>query len=196
MDTLPSITPKSAVIKSHVQNMVSVAQSLRRVVSSRGGQRWQIEMEYPPMTRDEAAALWTFLNALSGRYTAFYFNLPFHSARGTMLGAPVVSGADQVGKNVMTSGWPASSPGLLRVGDFIRFDGRYKTYQVTADVSSDSEGNATIPIFPALQESPADEVSVIADSRFCCSLTSDTQEVSINSLLHYGLSISMVEVLG
>ncbi len=196
MSTLPTTpVPETTSIGSLVQNVANVTQSLRRVVSSRGGQRWQFTLIYPPLERDEIIELWTFLNVQSGKLGAFYFIFPNHPARGTMWGVPVIAGADQAGSSVVTTGWPVSSSGVLRTGDFIRFEGRYKTYQVTEDVDSDAAGNADIPIFPPLHETPVDGSAVIADARFRCSLASDLSELSISQALTYGLEISMIEVL-
>ncbi|WP_372808294.1 hypothetical protein [Pontiella sp.] len=196
MATMPSNpVPQKTKIKSLVQNTVSVAQSLRSVVSSRGGQRWGFTLEYPATTRDDIAALLTFLNAREGRFDAFYFNFPNQPTRGTMAGSPVVFGGGQLGRTLATAGWPANSNGVLRVGDFIRVEGDYKTYQVTEDVNSGDDGRADIPIFPTIQKSPIDGNALRSDNRFRVALTSDDLEVDIGQALHYGLSIELLEVL-
>lgn len=196
MSTMPTTPgPRTSKIASLVQNVLNVTHSLRRVVSTRGGQRWRISLSFAPATRDEITDLWAFLNAQSGQAGAFYYTLPNHAARGTIAGAPVVDGADQAGKDLATKGWPANSAGVLRVGDFIRLDGHFKTYQVTADVSADAAGKAVISLFPALQNAPFDAAAVVADCRFRCSLYSDISEMDISVALHYGTSFELVEVL-
>ena len=77
---------------------------------------------------------------------------------GTQGGTPIVSAANQTGSSITTSGWTASTK-VLNKGDIVWFDGCYavnyvgkQTYStlaqwlVTADVTSDSGGLATIPI--------------------------------------------------
>ena len=196
MDTLPaSPVPEKTRISGQVQNIANITQSLRGVVSHRGGHRWQFALEYPPLERDEVTELWTFLDSQLGRFGAFYFNLPNHPTRGTMAGNPVVAGADQRGDEVLTAGWPSNSGGILRVGDYIRFEGDYKTYRVKEDVRSDADGNAIVPIVPALQKSPIDGNGVVSDNRFRCSLTADTVEVDVSQAMTYGLKIQLIEVL-
>lgn len=192
---MPQIMPRSTTVTSLVQNIANITQSLRRVVSSRGGQRWQIELTFPPLSRNEATELWTFLNAQSGRLGAFNFILPNQPQRGTMAGVPRVAGDAQSGNLVTTVGWPQSSANVLRVGDFIRFSGHYKTYQVTADVSSGTTGYAHIPVFPALHAAPFSGSALIADNRFRCSLTTDETKIEIDRLLNYGLTATLIEVL-
>lgn len=82
---------------------------------------------------------------------------------GAYAGTGVVNGANQTGSSIVTNGWTASVTGLLNAGDVITFGGvnnvnpknRQSTgslanFVVTANVNSDSGGNATIPISPAL----------------------------------------------
>jgi hypothetical protein len=196
MPTFPS-TPKpaSCKIRSTSPAYVSTAQSLRQVVSSRNAHRWAFELAYPPMTRDQYAVLWAFLNDQQGRAGSFDFVLPEHAARGSMAGTPLVNGAAQTGKTITTDGWTASRSGVLKAGDFIRIGDDLKTYQVTADVNSDSAGEAVIPINTPLAAVPADNDAVIADSQFRCALVDDANDTSISTELHYVLKIELLEVL-
>jgi hypothetical protein len=79
-------------------------------------------------------------------------------------GAPVVNGAGQSGYSLATSGWPASVANLLLPGDYLSIASApvnggdispLRLYSATQAVSSDASGNATIPIWPPLRESPA-----------------------------------------
>lgn len=87
---------------------------------------------------------------------------------GPLGGAPIVSGAGQTGSSLLTSGWTAAAALRLRKGDMftlptvnaINFQnhqdlGYLRTFVVTADVSSDASGNATIPIYPPIVPSGA-----------------------------------------
>jgi hypothetical protein len=77
---------------------------------------------------------------------------------GAQGGTPLVNGASQVGSSVITNGWTASTQ-VLNAGDIITFAGSYavnyvtqtplinlQQFVVTANVTSDGSGNATIPI--------------------------------------------------
>lgn len=87
---------------------------------------------------------------------------------GAYAGTGVVNGANQTGSSIVTNGWTASVTGLLNVGDVITFasvnnvnpknfqsTGSLANFVVTAPVNSDSGGNATIQISPAITTSGA-----------------------------------------
>ncbi len=82
---------------------------------------------------------------------------------GAYAGTGVVNGANQTGSNLVTNGWTANITGLLNIGDVLTITamnavnpksrvstGALQNVVVTATVNSDSGGNATIPIFPAI----------------------------------------------
>lgn len=88
---------------------------------------------------------------------------------GALGGTPVVNGANQTGSSIITDGWTASITGVLKQGDILTFastngivpntatktgggvsTGQLQQFVVTADVDSDSGGNATIPVSPPL----------------------------------------------
>lgn len=77
---------------------------------------------------------------------------------GAQGGTPLVNGSSQIGSNIVTNGWTASTQ-VLNAGDIVTFAGsnsvNYVTstaytslqqFVVTANVTSDASGNATIPI--------------------------------------------------
>lgn len=187
--------PNSCKIRSMSPTNVTTAHSLRQVVSSRGVHRWGIELVYPPMTREQFAPLWAFLNDQQGRAGSFGFVLPEHAAQGSLSGAPLVNGADQTGRSLLTDGWTPDAAGVLKAGDFIRIGDDYKTYMVTADVDADSSGEATIPLNTPLHAVPSNDAAIVADSQFRCGLTDDNVDASISDVLHYGLTIELLEVL-
>ena len=82
---------------------------------------------------------------------------------GPLGGTPLVNGINQSGSNIITNGWTAAAALRLNAGDIVTFAGVYavnpvslqstgvlKQFVVTANVSSDGAGNATIPISPAI----------------------------------------------
>lgn len=87
---------------------------------------------------------------------------------GAYAGTGVVNGANQTGSNLVTNGWTASITNLLNIGDVITLPsvfaanpqnltstGALQNFVVTGQVNSDSGGNATIPIYPAITTSGA-----------------------------------------
>jgi hypothetical protein len=82
---------------------------------------------------------------------------------GNFAGAGAVNGAGQTGASLVTNGWTASRTGLLNVGDVFTIAGVFavnpqnyistgalKNFTVTTVTNSDSGGNATIGIHPAI----------------------------------------------
>jgi len=82
---------------------------------------------------------------------------------GALGGAPVTTTAGQTGSTLLTTGWTAAAAPRLKAGDVFtlpsvfrtnRVSGDVKTdlmqFTVTADVSSDASGNASIPIYPPI----------------------------------------------
>lgn len=78
---------------------------------------------------------------------------------GVQGGSGTVNGANQTGSSIITNGWSNTITNLLKVGDIITFAGVHRInpltrqstgdlrqFVVTANVSSDGSGNATIPI--------------------------------------------------
>jgi hypothetical protein len=77
-------------------------------------------------------------------------------------GTPLVKGASQTGSTLLTNGWTAGV-NVLKAGEIFWITGvnsanpdsqldnsMYQYFVVTADVTSDSSGNATIPIYPPM----------------------------------------------
>jgi hypothetical protein len=82
---------------------------------------------------------------------------------GPLGGTPLVNGAAQTGSSLVTDGWNALAAARLKQGDVFTIanvfgvnpqnrqsTGALQQFVVTADVSSDGSGNATIPIFPSI----------------------------------------------
>jgi hypothetical protein len=94
--------------------------------------------------------------------------MPTHTT-GSFAGTPIVSGGNQSGSSIVTSGWTASQP-VLNAGDIITFTGvnavHAQTKQnlgylaqfvVTSAVVSAASGTTTIQISPALTPSGAQQ---------------------------------------
>jgi len=85
-------------------------------------------------------------------------------------GAPAVNGAGQYGYSLITNGWAPSVANLLLPGDYLSIASSpvnggdispLRLYSLTQAVNSDSSGNATLPIWPPLRESPANAAPLI-----------------------------------
>jgi hypothetical protein len=182
-------------MKSVTPTMVSFSHNLRRQARSLGSQLWYIEGNLPPMYRSEAAPIYAFLMAQRGQYETFNIVLPgLGSSRGVATGTPLVKGASQTGRSVLTDGWTATQTNIVRAGDFIKFAGHNKVYMITADTNSNGFGEATITVEPALVASPADNAVVTVNNvPFTVANVDDGLDISLDAIM-YGLKLSFVEV--
>jgi hypothetical protein len=102
---------------------------------------------------------------------------------GPLGGTPTVNGAGQTGAALVTNGWTAAAALRLRAGDVFTIagvfavnpqsrqsTGQLRQFVVTANVSSDGAGNATIPIFPAIVASGAFQ-TVVSSPAAAASIT-------------------------
>lgn len=97
-------------------------------------------------------------------------NIPTHIV-GPLGGTPLVNGVPTSGTTTLvTDGWTAAASLRLKKGDIFTIQNVYsvnpvskqstgdlRQFVVTADVSSDASGNATIPIYPAIVSTGAEQ---------------------------------------
>jgi hypothetical protein len=127
------------------------------------GQYWELAVTLPNMARAEAEEWISFLLKLNGPQGNFLMGDPLGiTPRGIATGTPQVNGANQTGQELITDGWTINKTGILKAGDYFQIGSRlHKNLQ---DVNSDGSGNATLDIWPALRESPADNTTIITSS--------------------------------
>lgn len=186
--------PSSIKLTAFAPTLVSVAQSLKRQVRSRGAQRWRLDLGYPTMTRDSAAPLLAFVTAQRGQYETFGVVIPGHETpRGSWAGTPLVKGAAQSGRSVALDGFTAGA--TVKAGDFVQFAADAKVYMVTTDATASGAGELTLAIEPALMASPADNAVVThTNVTMTCALAADTLEWSVGPGLFHAFSVALVEV--
>lgn len=124
------------------------------------GQSWAVEATLPFMERATAEPWIAFLLSLNGPHGNFLLGDPTgKTPRGQATGTPVVNGSGQTGQVLNSSGWAVSITGILKAGDYIQIGTRL--YKVLADANSDGSGLATLDIWPAIRESPANGATII-----------------------------------
>jgi len=123
---------------------------------------------------DAGKALFNPTQAISGQYERGLIGMhagakvyeiqdPYIQTVGPQGGVPLVNGAAQTGASLITDGWTAAAASRLKAGDVFTIanvlavnpwtrqsTGSLRQFTVTADVSSDGAGNATIPISPPI----------------------------------------------
>lgn len=136
--------------------------TFHRQVFRQTGERWRVKILFPPMKRETAAKLRSFLLKLDGNYGTFYFGDPFSTApRGIAFGSPVIDGANQTGKVIQVKGFNANVTGILKESDRIQIGSRL--HEVTRDTNTDGAGVAILDIWPRLRESPADLTPIVTN---------------------------------
>ena len=133
---------------------------------SQKGRSWT--EEWPPL-KASVAATQAFLAQVAGYYAAGTLLSIQHQSRKTTLGVgtgtPLVKGADQTGKSLVTDGWTASQTGILKAGDLITLAAIPWVFEVTADCNSDgaTPSVATVSINPGILAgaSPADNAAIV-----------------------------------
>jgi len=195
--TLPTSPAFSSLIVQSVQpTFISRSISGRRQARQTHGQYFKMIASFPPMTRAEFAPINAFITKQRGQYESFQVVPPvLNAGLGSPAGTPLVNGASQTGRSVVTDGWSASIT-IFKAGDFVKFANHDKVYTVTADASSDGSGNATISIEPALVTSPATDSAITYTSvPFTVALRSGIQEFDTGTSGLFSFEVDFEEVL-
>lgn len=182
--TFPSAMPLPLTnewqLRSRTQHSISELDGTVQTIVLPGA-FWRCTVSYPTLNSTRWRALEAFLASLDGAGGRFYFG-PQHAKTpvGAAGGTPLVNGASQVGNSLVTDGWPASTA-ILKAGDYLHFDvsGRRELKIVTADVSSNGTGQATIAIKPAIRVSPADNAAIVTSSPSCVMMLESDEEGSL-----------------
>ncbi|QEZ47180.1 hypothetical protein [Cupriavidus oxalaticus] len=141
----------------------------------RPGARWKVTLEFPPKNDADRGRLEAFLAALGGM--AGRFTLWPHARPGSSMYSPLVNGTMTDFKVLPTKSWPASTL-VLRAGDYLSAGGELKL--VTADVTSNGSGLASVPVAPAFRKAPANNSAITLDKpRATMMLVSDEYSVAV-----------------
>ena len=195
--TFPTSPAFNSLSVSSVQpSFISRAISGRRQARQTHGQFFKMTATFPPMTRAQFAPIHAFVLKQRGQYESFQVVPPVVNAGlGSPAGTPLVNGADQTGRTVVTDGWNNSIV-IFKAGDYLKFANHDKVYTVSADVSSNGSGAATIAIEPALITSPATDSAITYTSvPFTVALTSRVQEFSTGTTGLFEFEIDLEEVI-
>jgi hypothetical protein len=126
------------------------------------GARWAAQFTLNVLDANDAATWRAFTAQLRGQSGRFaLWNMARPTPRGIATGTPVVSGAGQSGNTLTTSGWTASTAGILKAGDFIGVNGELKI--LVLDATSNGAGQATLAFEPPLRSSPANGAAIVTN---------------------------------
>lgn len=191
-----------AQISIRARSVVAVTESdftFQQQVQVGQGQRWEADVTLPQMNRAYAEQFNAFLLKLNGRRGTFLLGDPnAASPQGVGGGSPVVDGASQTGNELNITGLTPSTTGVYLAGDYIQLGTGASAYlhKILSDVDSDSNGDATLLIWPSLRASPSNGASIIVNNtvgRF--RLAESVSQFDINSESTYTIQFSAVEAL-
>jgi hypothetical protein len=159
-------------ITSNAPAYVSQSNSLKTIATSTGAQRWELSLTTGDLKETEFRHAWAFLNSLSGKAKTFDIVLPLFSKP---LG--IVTGLVQslVGHNIGDDTINFANY-TAEIGDFIRFAGHSKLYQLVGVAGS--SGTIYPPLFNAVSES---EIVYVSDLFFTARLNSQVSKLKVKS---------------
>lgn len=160
------------------------------------GQYFTMKLQWPKLKRSEFRSIWAFILGQRGRFNDFVV-IPPQAATpdGVATGTPIISGAGQTGTSLTTSGWTASTTGIMKAGDLIVIAGDSKAYMLYTDADSDGSGDATLTLCSPLRASPADGAAItVSNIPLTVRLLNDTATYTQNGAL-YTLQIECEEAL-
>ena len=184
-------------VKSIQPSFVSRTISGRRQARQIAGQFFTMTATFPPLTRAEFAPIDAFIMKQRGQYETFQLVLPVLSTGlGSPAGTPLVAGASQTGRSIITDGW-TNDIQIFKAGDYLKFANHDKVYKVTADVSSHASlGTATIAIEPALITSPVNDSAIThTNVPFTVSLTTGVQSFATGNSGLFSFEVDFAEAL-
>lgn len=161
------------------------------------GARWSLKYTYKDLSMELSRKLSGIQAVLAGgAEIAHIRDYTFFPRMSAPLGAPIVNGASQVGSSLKTSGWKAGQV-VLEFGDrlsYLATDGLYHLHTVTANISSDENGIAYVPISPPLHNPPVDGAHVETINPIVSVTCTDSGEVSIDGVVS-GITLQFEEAL-
>ena len=191
----PDIDPDAAAEFWLRSNNTVFESSLSGTQQHRGlpGDRWEATLPFSNRQGQEARQLKSFIMSLGGARGRINITPPDNEQIGTQAGTGIVDGASQTGTTLDTSGWNASQPLLFDYGDYFSVNGELK--MITAQISSDGSGNATLEFTPALRESPASGQSIVVSDPTCVMFLQNDEQarVSVSGNFIYNVTLSLIE---
>jgi hypothetical protein len=195
-----------AEITLRARNVVALSESpftFRQQVFKHPGERWEASITLPTQRRDLIEPWIGFLLALKGQTGTFLLGDPSAATpRGSLSqfsSTVVVNGAQSSGSSsINLKGFPNSQTNLLVAGDYIQLgsSGTATLHKVLLPVSSNSSGEATAEVWPAVRRSLTDNEPVVYTNtvgRF--RLTEPVSEWTINSQNNFQSTFNAVEAV-
>lgn len=173
-----SPAPYSCTVESYEPAYKTTAHSLRRIVRSRGAQRWMFVLKYPPMPDATFRPFYAWLMAQAGIAGTFTFYPPaWGTVLGSLGGTPLIKTTTAAGQtSIPSKGWTPGNT-VLKAGDFVKFQSHAKVYMLSDDAVADGAGEVALPIRPILVEQVTVNSTITASQvPFQCAIDNDMIE--------------------
>lgn len=160
------------------------------------GARWSVQVTFSNRQGRDVRALQGFLASLKGRAGRFWYVPSDWEPLGTAGGTPTSSAGVNEGDTTMaTTGWTANQNEALAIGDYFEYNGELK--KVTATVTSDGAGDATVEFAPPIRIATGSGLSLtLTEPRCQMKLASDTEgKWNIRAPTIYASTLNFEEVL-
>ena len=178
--------------------LVNMSLSGRRQVRQIGSQYFSFTVSMPPMKYDDAMSIYAFLVKQKGSFENFTIQYPTDNrGAGKSETDILVNGAHTASDSTIAlDGFAASTTGVLKAGDFIKFANHTKIYMVQSDVDSNSSGEVTVSIEPSIVSSLSDNEAVTVNKpSFTVFLTTEDILFRTDPSGTYGIQFDVREVI-
>ena len=198
--TLPTVTGVTTQ-NWGMERVVAVTESPftnQEQVYEHEGAQWKATFTLPPMKKESAAIWLAFLMSLRGRRGTFKIgDQDRKTIQGVATGTILVNGASQTGNAINLDGFANSTNNVFKAGDYIQINSYL--YMISADVNSNSSGEATVYVEPSLRsgiEVINDNTTVIyTNTTTVMRLDSNELNWDTNNVSVYGISFACSEDL-
>ena len=151
---------------SNVPVFSNDALSLKRSVSKRAAQRWELTSNLEPLSYDANELFALFVR--KGNFEAIQIIVPQNY--GATKANTSNSSITATGTKSATSVTLSAFTGKITVGTMVKFDGHDKIYMTTSNATS----GGTVGIFPELRQNVSGSMSYKADVVMNCYLDTET----------------------
>lgn len=207
----------SVKLASEHKMMNTRTNSGRLISREISGHKWNIDLSYNPMTRDEFEPVYSFLLQKRGSLTPFFVSLPqyrvprdstfatFVASNNMTTTAAAAAGATNV--MITNASFDKDTKGTAKPGDIFTItdsndSNHTKVYQVTRVENDDDSLSGTtitatqlrVHFVPALQRAVTSGSTVVFnDPKFRVVLKNDIQEYNLNTDNLYNFSLKLEE---
>lgn len=163
----------------------------RQALSSGRGW-WECQVELPPIVGSETFLPWaSFIAKARGMANTFEVLLDSKpQVYGLASYTPRINGGSQTGRSLVTDGWPVSRT-ILRAGQHVTIGDQL--LRLTAPITANGSGQATIEFEAAIRVSPADNALIEFRRPYCLMYLVEEPVVSVEPGRVHSLSLSLRE---